>query len=41
MNAAEKFKYGIRRIIRIIKSYRSTALTDLLEQVRQKINEEK
>ena len=41
MKPTEKFRYGIRRIIRIIKSYKSTSLTDLLEQVRQKIKEEK
>ncbi|CAI2372633.1 unnamed protein product [Moneuplotes crassus] len=41
MTPIEKFRAGIRRIIRIVKSYKSTALTDLLKQVREKIKENK
>lgn len=41
MTPIEKFRAGIRRIIRIVKSYKSTALTDLLKQVSEKIKENK
>jgi hypothetical protein len=37
----EKFKYGVKRIIRIVKSYRSSAFSDLMEKVREKIKSDK
>jgi hypothetical protein len=39
--AVEKFKYGIKRIIRIVKSYKSTSLTDLLDKVQEKVKRKK
>lgn len=33
----QKFKHGIIRIVRIIKSFKSSALTDLLEKVREEV----
>ena len=37
----EKFQYGVKRIIRILKSYKSTAFADLMERIRLKIQNEK
>lgn len=37
----EKFKYGVKRIMRIVKSYKSSAFTDLMEKVRDKIKQDK
>lgn len=41
MKPIEKFRHGIRRIMRIVTSYKSTALTDLMEQVREQIKQQK
>lgn len=41
MTPIEKLRYGIKRIIRIVKSYRSSAFSDLMEKVREKIRKEK
>lgn len=41
MRPLEKFQYGVKRIIRIVKSYRSSAFSDLMEKVREKIKLEK
>ena len=41
MGPKEKFQYGVKRIMRIVKSYRSTAFADLMEKVREKIRNEK
>jgi len=37
----EKFRFGIRRIINILKSYKSLDLRDLLESVKEQIHQEK
>jgi predicted nuclease with TOPRIM domain len=37
----EKFRAGIKRIVRIVKSYKSSALTDLLKQVAEKVKHDK
>lgn len=37
----EKFKYGVKRIIRIVKSYRSCVFADLMQKVRDKIKSDK
>ena len=41
MMPKEKFQYGVKRIIRILKSYKSTAFADLMERIRLKIQNEK
>lgn len=41
MSPLEKFRAGIRRIMRIVKSYKSSALTELLQKVAEKVKEEK
>lgn len=41
MSPMEKFRAGIKRIIRIVKSYKSSALTDLLKQVAEKVKQDK
>lgn len=41
MKPQEKLQYGIKRIIRIVKSYRSSAFTDLMVKVREKIRNDK
>ena len=37
----DKFKYGIKRIMRIIKSYKEVKFTDLMEEVRTRIYNKK
>lgn len=41
MKPLDKFKYGIKRIIRIIKSYKEYKFTELMEEVRNRIINEK
>lgn len=36
-SAHEKFKHGVMRVIRIIKSYKSSALSDLLQKVKEEV----
>ena len=37
----QKFQYGIHRIMRIVKSYQSSGITDVLKKVRDQIEKEK
>jgi hypothetical protein len=39
--AIEKFRLGVKRIMRIVKSYKSTAFTDLLKNIQIQIQEER
>jgi len=41
MSPIEKFRAGIRRIMRIAKSYKSSALTELLQMVAEKVKKDK
>ena len=41
MKPIEKFKYGVKRIMRICMSYKSSAFHDLMEKVRKKIKSQK
>lgn len=41
MNPIQKFRLGIKRIMRIVKSYKSTALTEFLQKVVEKVKEDK
>lgn len=41
MSPLEKFKYGVKRIMRIVKSYRSCAFADLMQKVRDNIKSDK
>ena len=41
MKPTDKFKYGIKRIMRIIKSYKEVKFTDLMEEVRTRIHNQK
>jgi hypothetical protein len=41
MTPIQKFQAGIRRIIRIVKSYKANTLTDLLKQAQEMVKEER
>ena len=41
MKPKEKLKYGVKRIVRIVKSYKSTAFHDFMEKIRDRIKHEK
>lgn len=37
----EKLRSAVKRIVRIVNSYQSTAFADLMDEIRQKISDEK
>ena len=41
MTPIEKFRSGVKRIMRIVKSYKSSAFADLMEKIREKIKQDK
>lgn len=41
MSPIQKFRLGIKRIMSIVKSYKSSALTELLQKVAEKVKEDK
>jgi hypothetical protein len=41
MTPLEKFQYGVKRIMRIVRSYKSSTFHDLMEKVRDKIKGDK